>query len=421
MAASSQQRTVITIAAALVAVVLGYFVYERTRNPCESIFEQATTNLGAKLEVIRAKGEVYIGRQKVQELSDKSQQMALNLKTCCIVLQGGKLDSGEFLQCKQEVAQHESRVTQVAAFLSQAQAAEAQGQKDVVRVKSDAASRIADQANSGAAGFMERVARLQVRAPAEATSATGSRSVAGGGEQEPNNTVLQFNEGELGAALNGEIAPAKDSDYYRFQYRDPRKRRDIVAVHLENLSTTLQPALRLHNDDKSVARDWFAANAPGADLGFSFSAEPDRAYFVAVGSQYGDSLGKYRLTVTPQKAGDSFEPNDDGFSATPLAVGKTLEANIMDGADVDWYRLSGVIAKAATARVENKSRGLQPVVRIHNADKSVARDWTAANAPGADLEVSFPAEPGKEYFVVVGARYGNSAGAYRLTLASGSQ
>jgi len=45
----------------------------------------------------------------------------------------------------------------------------------------------------------------------------------------------------------------------------------------------------------------------------------------------------------------------------------------------------------------------------------VLRDWTAANVQGANLDFSFPAEAGKEYFVVVKSYADSSAGKYKLS------
>jgi hypothetical protein len=195
-----------------------------------------------------------------------------------------------------------------------------------------------------------------------------------------------------------------------------RKRRDIVVVQLENPSTTLRPSLILHHDDKSIAMNWDDANAPGADKDFSFSAEPGKSYYVGVASYGNNSAGQYALSVVPQKAYAQYEPNDDAFAATRLKLGEMIEANIMDGKDVDSYRLSGLKEKSLTVQLENLSNGLRPSIQVLDADKSIARTWAAANANGADLKFSMEAKPGEEYFVEVGAYGGNSKGPYKLTV-----
>jgi len=243
-----------------------------------------------------------------------------------------------------------------------------------------------------------------------------SPTVKGGAEQEPNNTIPQANVADMGTTIVGEVTRADDVDFFRFQYRDAKKRRDNIVVHLENRSTTLRPSLILHNEDKSIARNWEAANAPGADFEFSFLAESEKTYFVGVASYYNGTSGAYALSLLPQKAYDQYEPNDDAFTPTPLNVGQTVEANIMNGSDVDSYKVSGVKEKNLTIQVKNLSPALQPSVRVLKSDKSIAQNWNAAGAPGADLNFSIQSEPGQDYFVEVASYYNQTAGPYKLTV-----
>lgn len=81
-------KTIVAILAAivlLVAIFLGYQAFESWMSPCEGIFQQSFMSLNTKLEIVKAKGEVVIGRQKIQDLTEQSQLLALNLKSCCIV------------------------------------------------------------------------------------------------------------------------------------------------------------------------------------------------------------------------------------------------------------------------------------------------------------------------------------------------
>ena len=88
----------------------------------------------------------------------------------------------------------------------------------------------------------------------------------------------------------------------------------------------------------------------------------------------------------------------------------------MDGTDYDWYRVSGMKGKSFSVVVENQSPTLWPSIRIHNTDKSIAKDWTTTNTSGADLTVTLPdAEPDKDYFVVVAPHSSQSAGNYKLS------
>jgi len=412
-----RQLPLIVVTAAGILLTVIYFLFQSFfHSKCDSIFEQTMDQLRGNFEIIKTKGELVLGREKVQELTEGSQKVALHLKTCCIVQEGGAMNADQLQSCMNGARDYETKVVQVTTIIKEAQVAMEQGNTQLAQQKTDQARQAASGAASTEKGLGKTAESLRAISAAGPTPAESPpKSVKGGSEQEPNNMILQANVAEMGTSIAGVIEPRDDLDFFKLQYRDAKKRRDIVAVHLENHSTTLQPSERLYYEDKSVARDWMGANAVGADFDFSFSAEPGKSYYVAVASSYSNTSGKYTLSVVPQKAYDQYEPNDDAFTAAPIKFGQTFEANIMDGSDVDWYRLSGINAKTVTVRLENQSKTLQPSIRVHNADKSVARDWATPNAEGADLTFSFPAEPGQDYFVVVAASYGGSAGKYKLT------
>ncbi len=326
-----KQLPLIVVAATGILLATIYFVYRGiTRNKCDSVFEQTADRVGGSLEVIKIKGSLILGQEKVQELTEGSQKVALHLKTCCIAQQSGNLNGEQFQSCISGAKDYETRIAQVATSINEAQAAEQQGNAQLAQQKTEQARQSAGAATATEKSLAEITKTLSAAVPVKA-----------GAEQEANDTILQANTAEMGTNIAGEIAPANDADFFQFQYRDAKNRRDIVAVHLENRSPALNLMARLYNEDKSVARDWISANAEGANLDFSFSAEPGKKYYVVVASKYGTS-GKYTLSLTPQKAYDQFEPNDDAFTATAIKFGQSVEANIMDGSDADFYRLSGV-------------------------------------------------------------------------------
>ena len=416
------QLPLIVIAATVVLLTLLWLVFHH-RSKCDSIFEQTTDRVRADLEFIKIKGEVAFGAEKIQELTDSSQKVALHLKSCCIAQEAKALNAEQFQTCVSRAKDYQTQIIQVATNVKEAAAAQEQQKPELAKQKIDAAKEAASKVNN----TEKSLSKLSETFPPVHVKDA---------EQEPNNTVQQANIGEMGTTISGEINPANDVDFFQFQYGDAKKRRDIVVVRLENRSSTLQPQLILRNQDKSIARDWTGANAPGADLDFSFLAEPEKIYFVgagsapdryALGARVGISAGAYALSFLPQKAYDQYEPNDDALSATPLKVGQTVEANLMDGKDLDYYRVSGVTEKNLTVQLENLSPSFQPSIRVLKSDKSIAENWKSANAPGADLTFSIASEPGKDYFVEVASAgdpnvfgsapgHGPSSGPYKLTV-----
>jgi len=395
-----KQMKLIVIAAAVVTIVLAYLLLAGRRTQCDTIFEQTATRVGGNLEIIKNKGELFVGREQVQALTEGAQKVGLHLKSCCLSQQTGNMTHDEFQDCIKGAKDYESKVLLVTNLINEAQAAKNQGNEELAQQKAGQAREAVGAVTSASSELGKTAANLSAD-PVSIKSA----------EQEPNNTILQANAAETGTTISAEISTPDDQDFFKFAYKDPKNRRDLLRLHIENRSTTLQPQFQVYNEDKSSLQNWSGANAAGANLDFSFVAEPGKTYYVAVGSYSG--TGKYTLSLIPQKAYDQYEPNEDAFTATPIRLGQTIEANIMDTKDVDWYRLSGVQGKTVTVHLENLSDALQPQIQIRNGDKSVLQDWNGANAPGANLEITFPAESGKDHFVIVGS-YSN-AGKYKLT------
>ena len=59
------QKPMIIGTVAVLVLIVAWFLYDRMRPECDSIFEQTTPKLGAKLDVIKTKGE--IGRASCRE------------------------------------------------------------------------------------------------------------------------------------------------------------------------------------------------------------------------------------------------------------------------------------------------------------------------------------------------------------------
>lgn len=403
----------IVVATTTVVLATAYFIYDRLRPRCDALFEQTATRLrlGGDFESIRTKGELFIGREKVQELTESNSNVALHLKACCIAQQAGTLGQDRVQACIDGAKDYEAKIFQATNIINEAQAAKEQGNTQVLSQKAEQAKQAVDAVISAAAA-LPRLDVASRRAPDDGVRDGGvaaALAVKGGVEQEPNNSLLEANLAQIGTTIVGEISPAGDVDTYLFHYVS--KLRDIVQVKLSNQSTTLTPALALYNQSKARIGNWYSATA-GSDLSFSFSADPDQDYFVQV-SSFANDVGKYTLALLPQRAYDEYEPNDDVFHATLLKAGQEIVANVMDPKDIDWYRLTGLTHKQVTVHFENQSTTLVPVVTLHNQSKAQIDQKYSVTA-GADLDLSFSADPGQDYYIQVAAFGGSSAGKYKL-------
>lgn len=140
---------VLVIAATAVALTIIYFVY-RTLLPhskCDSIFEQTTDRLRGNLDVVKTNGELVLGRERVQELTEGSQKVALHLKTCCITLEAGTINADQFQVCISTAKDYETKIVQVATNINEAKAAEEQQKPELAKQKAEQAKGAASEAD----------------------------------------------------------------------------------------------------------------------------------------------------------------------------------------------------------------------------------------------------------------------------------
>ena len=396
-----------TLAVLATVVIVAYLGYDLLRPRCDGIFEQTAVQIKGKIDDLQVKGVhlaggLEVGRAQVQSLSDSAQQMAVNLKTCCIMQQVGSLGADRLQRCIDGARSYGERILQIAGAIGDARAAQSHGDAMLASQKLGQA----DEAMQSV-----RVAEKALAAAADPNRQDPPPAPISPGAHD---TILDPYPITVGSTVAGEVGEGGKSTFYQFEYNDPKLRRDIIKISLQNLSTTLQPSMALYNADKSSAGQGGSGNIAGSDFSFSIVADSGTTYNLEVGSVYHQTTGKYQLTIQPEHAYDQYEPNDDPTTATPIQIGQVIDANIMDGSDDDWYRLGGVRNKTVTVHIENRSRSLQPVIVIRTVDKSPLRNATANDA-GADVSLTFDAEVGQDYFMIISSAYHRSSGAYRLT------
>ena len=150
----------------LVALFLSYQAFESWMSPCEGIFQQSSVSLGTKLDIVKAKGEVVIGRQKIQDLTERSQQMALNLKSCCIV--AGHTTS-EFLRCKEGFGRYEADISKVASSLTETVTARQLGNMAVANQKIAELTEDLKAVDASSQDFATQVKKIEQKASANGT------------------------------------------------------------------------------------------------------------------------------------------------------------------------------------------------------------------------------------------------------------
>jgi len=376
------------------------------RSSCQGVFEQTAPRLEANIELIKNKGGFAVSQQKVQELTEGAQKVGLHLKTCCSVLEGGKLNPDQFQQCLARASEYDRQIAETARQVDVAATAQAQGQTAVVEQQK---TQIASSLKSAAGEVMalgRQVAQLDPN-----SSDAPQAPARSGSEGEPNDSKASAAELAINTPTDGEIASTEDSD--NFTFTSGARVRDRVIVRLQNRSDTLSPYIKLFGPDKAAIAESFSGTH-GADTELAFTAEPGKRYYVEV-NPYG-STGQYTLSVLPQAAYDRFEPNDDPIrdTPTPITVGDSIDAGILDDLDNDWYRLAAAPGQSLGITLENRSTTLRPYVVVYNAQRSQI-ETRYDGTPGASLDFSVDTTAGSTYYLQV-KPFSSGAGDYRLAL-----
>ena len=78
---------------------------------------------------------------------------------------------------------------------------------------------------------------------------------------------------------SGEILDGEDNDFFTFNYSGNAW--DLIAIVLQNKSTTLRPWLEVYNRNKFEILSQYD-NTPGSDLEVSFKVVAGESYFIQV-------------------------------------------------------------------------------------------------------------------------------------------
>jgi len=420
----------------MAALYLGYDFATARLSPCESIFRETAVGISTRIAFLKAEGELQIGRAALVELGERAQMTALNLKTCCTVLDAGRIDPEQFLQCKTNSRAFEARVEEVVALVgapsqtittggtrqSSAPASvtpagdTASARSGAITATTPANAREIEARLEGAReasrSFNRQIVQVQRDAAVATLQATPPRHVEiSAHEREPNDDALNTNIVALDAWVTGSIATGKDADVFAFE--TPPKYRDWIRIELQNQSTTLEPRLELFDAEKT-SLGTVHKTTRGADAVYAFVAQPSTRYSVRVSNHYGETTGIYVMRVHASEAYDAYEPNDAILDARPVELGEAIEAEIMDKSDVDYFTFTAPGKDSEVMlRVENHSTSLHPSLVFYDAEKtSIASRHNATR--GGEASHSLKLQAGKRYYVRIADHYADGAGKYRL-------
>ncbi|MCE9522984.1 MAG: hypothetical protein K8S25_11220 [Alphaproteobacteria bacterium] len=400
------------VTGALSFVALLYFGYDLAKgtvSPCESIFQQTTVGLSTKIKFLKAEGELKLGPEKVAELSERAQMTALDLKTCCTVLDAGRIDPEQFLACKSKARSYDARIEDVTALIKAALPTATAATPAPALEAAVVAARTVSQ------DFNEHVVKVAAEQQLKTLQAAPAAQLSvDAAEREPNNDGLNANLIDLGKQVKAAIQAKTDGDVYTFT--TPATYRDWMHIELQNLSTTLDPHLELFDGTKASIGSTSNTTA-GGDVGYDFVAPPAAKFSVRVTSHYKANMGVYTLRIVPKKAYDAHEPNDDILSARRIAEATPVKAGLMDRYDTDYFSVPGTANgdRTLVLTIANASATLHPRVVVYDAAKTEIGSSYNATA-GGDLSYTIKTPKGPVY-IRISDHFVSDGGDYTLTVA----
>jgi hypothetical protein len=228
-------------------------------------------------------------------------------------------------------------------------------------------------------------------------------------ELEPNNTIPFANVIAMAKQVEGEIAQG-GSDLDTFRVTMPPAPRDRVQIEITPAGT-LAPRLRIYDNDAAVTPWHEDVQVPGMPLHLTFDPQPNTTLYLQV---FGDhsTFGKYILSVKQLKQFDSYEPNDDIFTASKIPIGETVSASILDSIDTDFY--SFVSPRNGTVKIDvEASVTLVPALTTFHPDRSINDFGPDIRTLGGVLHHTLAVQAGQTYYIQVWP-LARTFGEYRL-------
>lgn len=410
----SRVRYLLALGIVFVLPVISYFAYDLSKpllDPCESLFRQTQLSLDSKISWLKSEGHMQIKPEKIQQLGERAQFVALNLKACCTVLNAGQLNPEQFLQCKEKAFAYESGVEKVVNLVKQTK----ENAGDVTQQESTAAEldTLLEKVQVTSRKFNHEIVEIRRQHQYDLLQSNPADQLElEGQEAEPNDTILSPNILPMEQWISNEITENTDKDVFTFT--TPKVHRDWIKIELKNLSTSLRPRIDLYDVNKNHIQE-LARNTGGSDATMWFMSAPESTFFVKISSHYSNNSGQYGLLISAKKAYDNLEPNQTILRATEIETKGVYSLNLTDGGDIDYFKFTASQSGTLNVRFENRSTGINPIMSLFDQNKTHIQQ-NGNDTGGGDVTLSYPIEQGKLYYLKVHDHYTNNYGDYQLSL-----
>lgn len=240
------------------------------------------------------------------------------------------------------------------------------------------------------------------------------KTTQGNLELEPNNSLEGANPIELGKSILGKVAADDINDFYSFH--TPPTYRDIVEISFQS-GTQFSPAFTVFDAEKARVSSSFVGTR-GQSFAQKFSVEPDKTYYLQIKSYHrvNDANGNYEMTTQLLNAFDEYEPNESILTPAKISWSQKIQANILDGKDLDAYQLP-IVQTTDTCLLEIllDNLDLLPYIEVFDQDRQRIHYARGRNR-GQNLRTKFLVKEGNAYYLTVKDYSGNASGNYEMTL-----
>jgi hypothetical protein len=330
------KKVIIATVAFLVLIGLGYFLYSNLiaqNDPCASIFDQTTVSLEEKTKILREKGGVILGQDQIQKLSDQSDQIAADLKTCCILFNDDQIAFEEFLKCQDDFNQYERNIDRLAHLVAEAQVAKQQERYDLVNLRLSHIERNIKDLGVISDQFQARMKSLMGRPSREYQKPVRVNQKAVITEIEPNDSYKQGMEISSGI-LTGTISGEDRQDYFRFEL-DPGSILNLDFAAGDD-SEHLKIALRNFEGNELWNSGEISSGAVKSTRMLLNNLSGGIYYAVVYAG-----IGSYKLELfieTQNDAGSRTDAGDKITKAIALEPGSSFFGEMGAFDEEDWYR-----------------------------------------------------------------------------------
>jgi hypothetical protein len=330
------KKFIILSAAFLILIGVGYFVYSylvSRSSPCADIFEQTVIRLEGKISALGEKGGTVLDGEQIRKLSDQSEQIAMDLKTCCLLFNANKIDLETFLKCQDKFNQYERGIDRISQLVDETETVEQQKRYDLVNLMLNHIERNINDLQQISGHSQQQITALDNRSVEENKDSMGGAKRSVITEKEPNDSYKQGMEIPIGV-VNGALSENDRQDFFRFELNAGQ----VLDLDFAPADGSENIKVSLRNFDGNEL--W---NSGQTDPGTVKSARimmnniSGGIYYAVVHS----GIGPYRLNLfveTQNDGGSGADAGDNITNALHIEPGSSYSGELGGLDESDWYR-----------------------------------------------------------------------------------